>query len=56
MQNEMYVKSQRSHGFLITKNLIFGCQILDLKVHFSAHLILVHNWKKIHPEMENLLN
>ena len=31
-----YVKSQRSYGFLITKELIFGFQILDLKVHFSA--------------------
>ena len=34
-----YVKSQRSYGFLITKKLIFGFQILDLKVHFSASLI-----------------
>ena len=33
-----YVKSQRSYGFLITKNLIFGFQTLDLKVHFSASL------------------
>ena len=33
-----YVKSQRSYGFLITKELIFGFQILDLKVHFSASL------------------
>ena len=33
-----YVKSQRSYGFLITKKLIFGFQILDLKVHFSATL------------------
>ena len=31
-----YVKSQRSYGFLITKELIFGFQILDLKDHFSA--------------------
>ena len=31
-----YVKSQRSYGFLITKKLIFGFQILDLKVHFSG--------------------
>ena len=31
-----YVKSQRSYGFLITKDLIFGFQIVDLKVHFSA--------------------
>ena len=33
-----YVKSQRSYGFLITKELIFGFQILDLKDHFSAAL------------------
>ena len=26
-----YIKSQRSYGFLITKELIFGVQILDLK-------------------------
>ena len=35
-----YVKSQRSSGFLITKELIFGFQILDLKDHFSASLTL----------------
>ena len=34
-----YVKSQRSYSFLITKELIFGFQILDLKDHFSASLI-----------------
>ena len=33
-----YAKSQRSYGFLITKELIFGFQILDLKDHFSASL------------------
>ena len=33
-----YVKSERSYGFLITKELIFGFQILDLKDHFSASL------------------
>ena len=33
-----YVKSQRSYGFLITKELIFGFQLLDLKDHFSASL------------------
>ena len=33
-----YVKSQRSYGFLITKERIFGFQILDLKDHFSASL------------------
>ena len=31
-----YVTSQRSYGFLITKELTFGFQILDLKDHFSA--------------------
>ena len=34
-----YVKSQRSYGFLITKELIFGFKILDLKDHFLASLI-----------------
>ena len=34
-----YVKSQRSYVFLITKELIFGFQILDLQDHFSASLI-----------------
>ena len=33
-----YVKSQRSYSFLITKELIFGFQNLDLKDHFSASL------------------
>ena len=33
-----YVKSQRNHGFLITKLLIFGFQILDFRDHFSASL------------------
>ena len=33
-----YVKSQRSYGFSITKELIFLFQILDLKDHFSASL------------------
>ena len=33
-----YVKSQRNYGFLITKELMFGFQILDLKDHFSASL------------------
>ena len=42
------VKSQRSYGFLITKELIFGFQILDLKDHFSASLTIkiVRRWKK----------
>ena len=33
-----YVKSQRGYGFLITKYLSFGFQILNLKDHFSASL------------------
>ena len=33
-----YVKSQRNYGFLTTKELIFGFQILDLKNYFSASL------------------
>ena len=33
-----YVKSQRSYGFSITKELIFGFHILDLKYRFSASL------------------
>ena len=33
-----YVKSQRSYGFLITKELTFGFQILDFKDHFSDSL------------------
>ena len=33
-----YVNCHRSYGFLITKELIFGFQILDLKDHFSASL------------------
>ena len=31
-----YAKSQRNYGFLITKELIFGFQILDLEDHFSV--------------------
>ena len=46
-----YVKSQRSYGFLIAEELIFGFQILDLKDHFSASLMAYFiefwNWKKI---------
>ena len=33
-----YVKSQGNYGFLITKELIFDFQILELKDHFSASL------------------
>ena len=36
-----YVKSQRNYGFLITKELIFGFQPLDLKDHFSASLMVL---------------
>ena len=39
-----YVKSKRSYGFLITKELIFGFQILDLKDHFSASLTPIICW------------
>ena len=31
-----YVKAQRSYSFLITKELIFGFQSLDLKDHFQS--------------------
>ena len=37
-----YVKSQRSYGFLITKELSFGFQILDLKDYLSASLRIEH--------------
>ena len=33
-----YVRSQKSYGFLIKKELIFGFQMLDLKDHFLASL------------------
>ena len=33
-----YAKSQRNHGFLITKELTVGFQILDLKDQFSCKL------------------
>ena len=42
-----YVKSQRSYGFLITKELIFGFQMLDLKDHFSASLMLCFCYKTV---------
>ena len=42
-----YVKSQRSYGFLITKELIFGFQILDLKDHFSASLKIILDYADI---------
>ena len=38
-----YVKSQRSDGFLNTKELIFGFQVSDLKDHFSASLKIEHS-------------
>ena len=40
-----YVKFQRSYGFLITKELIFGFQILDLKDHFSASLNGINSYQ-----------
>ena len=45
-----YVKSQRSYGSLITKELIFGFQVLDLKDHFSASLSLVLIRRKESPQ------
>ena len=42
-----YVKSQRSYGFLITKELIFGFQIFDLKDHFSASLTCFPSTKSL---------
>ena len=35
-----YVKFQRSYGFLITEEVIFGFQILDLKDVFNERVIL----------------
>ena len=43
-----YVKSQRSYGFLTTKELIFGFQILDLKYHFSASLNMISQFQQSH--------
>ena len=37
-RHQFLFQSQRSYGFFITKELIFGFQILDLKDHFSASL------------------
>ena len=47
-----YVKSQTSYSFLITKEPIFGFQILDLKDHFSASLTaetmnIMDKWKRL---------
>ena len=39
-----YVKSQRSYGVLITKGLIFGFQILDLKDHSLLGLLKGEFW------------
>ena len=47
-----YVKSQRSYGFLITKELIFGFQILDLKDHFSASLMVTES--EVHTASDGL--
>ena len=50
-----YVKSPRSYGVSITKELIFGFQILGLKDHFSASLILsVHYRERAISEREKL--
>ena len=42
-----YVKSQRSYDYLITKELIFDFQILNLKDHFSASLNISHKQEKL---------
>ena len=49
-----YDKSERSYGFLITKDLIFGFQILDLKDHFSASLSSFSN--RVKNDWNNLPN
>ena len=49
-----YVKSQRSYGFLITKKLIFGFQILDLKIRFSASLTCCLCWSRFLSFQANL--
>ena len=52
-----YVKSKRSYGFLITKDLIFGFQILDLKDHFSAslkqHYAHIYRTDQFNPKTED---
>ena len=47
-----YVKSQRCYGFSITKELIFGFQILDLKDHFAASLNLVYSNNDEHTHLD----
>ena len=49
-----YVKSQRN-GFLVTKELIFGFQSLDLKYHFSACLKQQPNFSGVY-HVTNTLN
>ena len=51
-----YGKSQRDYGFLITKELIFGFQILDLKDHFSASLRLLFVLPTEHSLLRMFLN
>ena len=51
-----YVKSQRRYSFLITKELIFGFQILDLKDHFSASLRLLFVLAMEHTLLRIFLN
>ena len=51
-----YVKSQRSYGFLITEELIFGFQILDLKDHLSASLKLLFVLATEHTLLRIFLN
>ena len=49
-----YAKSQRRYGYLITKELIFGFQILDLKDHFSASIITLYLGKYLSESLETL--
>ena len=52
-----YVKSKRSYGFLITKELIFGFQILNLKDYFSASLNssnrVINDWNNLPNKLMN---
>ena len=45
-----YVKSQRSYGFLITKELIFGFQILDLEDFLSLLKSKDRNFPKLYAQ------
>ena len=51
-----YVKSQRNYGFLITKDLIFGFQTLDLKNHFSLSLTVLAAEKQFENNKQHTFN